>query len=65
MKQQQTIAIIFEAYKRNKDGSWVSVQVNDINTPYGVIRIPPSMTFIKGRKFSGIDIAELLESNRS
>jgi hypothetical protein len=65
MKQQQTIAITNEAYKKNKDGSWVSVQVNDINTPYGIIRIPPGMTFIKGRKFSGIDFAELLDSNRS
>jgi len=63
MQQKNAIAITCEAFKKNSDGSWVSIQVNDVNTPYGVIRIPPGMKLTKGMNIAGTDIAEVLDEN--
>ena len=60
---QQTITIDCKAFYKNSDGSWTSVQVADINTPTGAIRISPGMIFRKGRTLCGVDVATLLDQN--
>jgi len=62
---QQTIEIDCEAFHKNSDGSWTSVQVTDIKTPTRAIRISPSMNFRKGRAMWGIDVAALLDESYS
>jgi len=52
-----------QAFAKNNDGSWTSILSTDVNTPTGTIRIPPGMTFIKGKTLLGEDVVELLEKN--
>ena len=60
---QQKINIKNQAFNKNPDGSWTSIQNADIDAPIGTIRIPPKMTFRKGRTLNGIDVATLLDQN--
>jgi hypothetical protein len=54
--------IVVEEFEKKPDGSWVSVKNSDILTSGGgVIRIAAGVTFKKGRKFVGFDIAEVLD----
>jgi hypothetical protein len=61
--EKQKIKITSQAFRKNPDGSWTSVQITDIDTPVGAIRIGPGMTFRKGRTICGIDVATLLDQN--
>ena len=63
MVQRTIIAVTCQAYRKNSDGSWTSVQVSDINRPDGIIRIPPDMTFKKGTTLCGVDVVALLDQN--
>ena len=55
--------IVMEEFEKKPDGSWVVVKNADIQTKSGkVIRMTPGMTFRKGGKVSGIDIAEALDA---
>ena len=58
---QKSISIICEAFSKNPDGSWSSVQISDIQASGKAIRIPPGMIFNKNRQIWGIDIVEVLE----
>jgi hypothetical protein len=58
----EIVKIALEEYEKKPDGSWVSVKNSDITTKeQRVIRIAPGMTFKKGSKFLGLDIAETLD----
>ncbi len=51
-----------EEFEKKSDGSWVCIKNSDIVTKsQEVIRITPGMTFKKGVKLFGIDIAEALD----
>ena len=58
---QQTITVTCQAFRKNSDGSWTSVQVTDIYAPIGAIRIGPGMMFRRGGTFYGIDVVALLD----
>jgi hypothetical protein len=54
--------IIIQEFEKKPDGSWVAVKNTDINTESGrVIRITPGMTFKKGGKLWGLDVAKALD----
>jgi hypothetical protein len=54
--------IIIDEFEKKPDGSWVCVKNADVSTKLQrVIRITPGMTFRKGVKFFGVDIAEALD----
>jgi hypothetical protein len=57
----QKITIKCEAFDKNSDGSWSSVQITDIYAPIGAIRIGPGIKFSKGRTFLGVDLVKLLD----
>lgn len=61
--------IAIDEFEKKPDGTWVSIKTSDVLTKDGgVIRIPPGMTFKKGTKFVGFDLAKLLDevsANRS
>ena len=57
----QTIKVNCQTFRRNPDGTWGSILTADINTATGSIRLPPGMTFKKGRTFSGVDVVTVLE----
>lgn len=51
-----------EDFERRPDGSWVAVRTSDVQSKTGkVIRIPPGMSFRKGGKLVGLDIADALD----
>ena len=52
-----------QSFRKNDDGSWISILTTDIATPTGSIRIPAGMTFVKGKTLLGEDVAGLLEKN--
>ncbi|NMC73150.1 MAG: hypothetical protein GYA56_02125 [Geobacteraceae bacterium] len=54
--------ISVEDFQRQPDGSWVAIRTSDVQSKTGkVIRIPPGMSFRKGGKLVGFDIAEALD----
>jgi len=54
--------IMLEEFEKKPDGSWVCVKNSDITTKsQEVIRITPGMTFRKGFKLWGLDVAEALD----
>jgi hypothetical protein len=54
--------IVVEEFNKKPDGSWVCVKNSDIGTKFGnIIRIAPGMTFKKGSKLWGFDIAKALD----
>jgi uncharacterized LabA/DUF88 family protein len=54
--------IMIEEFEKKPDGSWVCVKNSDITTKSReVIRITPGMTFRKGVKLWGLDVAEALD----
>lgn len=54
--------IVIEEFEKRADNTWVSIKTSDVLTKKGgVIRIPPGMTFRKGSKFVGVDLAALLD----
>lgn len=57
------ILIVPEAFKKNDDGTWTSLQTTFVNSPVGEVRIKPGMTFKPGRTFIGVDVVALLEKN--
>ncbi|MBW1998253.1 MAG: hypothetical protein JRJ29_09855 [Deltaproteobacteria bacterium] len=60
---QGSVSVACEAFRKNPDGSWTSVQTTIIRAPIGEIRISPGMTFRKGAKLVGVDVAALLEQD--
>lgn len=59
----EAIRVDCKAFRKNPDGSWTSVQVTDVYSGIGAIRICSDMTFKKGRTLCGIDIATVLDEN--
>ena len=57
----EEVIVLSEAFSKNSDGSWTSIQVTDVQIPIGTIRIPPGMTFKKGGTLDGVDLVEVLE----
>lgn len=54
--------IAIEDFEKKPDGSWVCVKNSDVQSKTGkVVRITPGLTFKKGGKLSGLDIAEALD----
>jgi hypothetical protein len=54
--------ITIQEFEKKPDGSWVCVKNSDIITKSGnVIRMTPGMTFRKGAKLWGLDIAKALD----
>lgn len=54
--------IMVEEFEKKPDGSWVCVKNSDITTKsQEVIRITPGMTFRKGVKLWGLDVADALD----
>lgn len=52
------------AFRNNGDGSWTSIAIVTISSPGGGhIQIGPGMTFSRGVRFMGIDLAALLDAN--
>jgi hypothetical protein len=60
---QREIAVPCQAFRKNEDGSWTSLQVTSLGVPMGEVRIQPGTTFKKGSKPWGVDIVEMLEQN--
>ena len=55
------ISIVYEAFRRQADGSWTSIRNSDVGTPDGAIRIGAGMDFRRGGTICGLDIAMLLD----
>lgn len=60
---QGSVSVICEAFRKNPDGSWTSLQTTIIRAPIGEIRISPGMTFRKGAKLVGVDVVAMLDQN--
>jgi len=60
---QNSISVVCEAFRKNRDGSWTSVQTTIIRAPIGEIRISPGMTFRRGGKLVGVEVAAVLDRN--
>jgi hypothetical protein len=50
-----------EAFQKNPDGSWTSIQAVTINGPQGEVQIMPIMTFFPGEPYNGVDVATWLD----
>ena len=61
----EDIKLSTEAFKKNSDGSWTSINITDIYAPIGAIRIPPGMKFKAGKTFNGVNLTEVLEKTAS
>ncbi len=59
------IGIVYEAFRKEADGSWISVRNSDISAPEGYIRIGAGMDFRRGVTIRGIDVAKLLDEEFS
>ena len=54
--------INIQEFEKKPDGSWVSIKNTDINTKSNkVIRISPGITFRKGGRLWGLDVAKVLD----
>jgi hypothetical protein len=59
---EEIAKVAIEEFQKNPDGSWVCVKNADITTKSGrVIRVTPGLTFRKGGKISGLDVAKALD----
>lgn len=58
---EQKSPVNCDHFYKDTDDSWKAVQITDINSPSGVIRIPPGTHFKKGHTFAGVDVYSLLE----
>ena len=52
-----------DAFRKNPDGSWTYLKSVVIKGEHGEITIGPNMTFNKGVKFMGLDLAALLSQH--
>lgn len=62
----RAMEVPFDAFKRNPDGSWISVKACRVYNPAGgELIISPGMVFRKGKsvRFMGFDLAEYLEEH--
>ncbi len=54
--------IMIDEFEKKPDGSWVCIKNSDImTTTQEVIRVSPGMTFRRGVKLWGLDVAEALD----
>lgn len=62
----KSMEVPLDSFKRNPDGSWISIKVVFLYNPAGAeIFLPSGMTFRKGKGvgFMGFDLAEYLEQH--
>ncbi len=52
----------YKGFRRNPDGSWTCVAESTIEGPNGRMPVTPGMTFARGLKFMGVDLAALLDT---
>jgi hypothetical protein len=50
------------AFFRNPDGSWSCIAPVTLKHPTGRIEVAPGCTFIEGKNFMGVDLAEWLNA---
>jgi hypothetical protein len=55
------VGIVFEAFRRQADGSWTCIRNCDVITADGAIRIPAGMDFRRGSTLCGVDMAMVLD----
>ena len=60
---EQNVKVTCQAFQKNADGSWITNRVSDIETGFGLIRLPTGMMFKKERTFQGLNVVALLEKN--
>jgi hypothetical protein len=54
---------LFDAFRRNPDGSWVCVRSVTFDGPGGRMQVAAGSTFCRGRLFMGVDLARYLEAH--
>ena len=52
---------ILQAFEHQQDGSWRCIEAVTIETADATLSIEPGMTFVFGRRFGHLDVAEYLE----
>jgi len=58
----EIVKIALEDFEKKPDGSWICVKNSDVTTKsQNIIRLKPGMTFRKGGRLWGLDVAEALE----
>jgi hypothetical protein len=57
----ERIGIVYEAFRKEADGSWTSVRNSDVTTSDGNIRIGAGMDFRRGVTIRGVDVAKRLD----
>lgn len=59
---EEITRIVKDDFQKQPDGSWVCVNNTDIGTKAGdMIRVSPGLTFRKGRRLWGLDVAKVLD----
>ncbi len=51
-----------DAFQKNPDGTWTCIKPVTVQIPVGgELKFHPGMTFRKGERYDGIDVATLLD----
>ena len=50
-------------FLREKPGIWICVEPAELNLPAGRMQVAVGTRFIRGTRFMGVDVAELLEEH--
>lgn len=55
------MGIALRSFVRRDDGSWMCIEATELHLPSGRIQVTAGTRFIRGRRFMGVDLAELLD----
>lgn len=50
-------------FVRETPGVWTCVEPAELNSPAGRMQVAPGTRFIRGTRFMGVDVAQLLEEH--